>query len=154
MRLALVLSVLAATVGCGQPAVPSLVNLAHLDHLTQSIRFEGEEVGIVHIYADYPRYAWTDAGDEGIACVDDVARASVVYLHQSVSRHDSTSLARARSLLKFIMLMQTRDGEFYNFIRSDYSVNREGRTSVKSFGWWAGRALWALSFGSRVLISD
>jgi hypothetical protein len=150
MKSALIISVVAFAIAWGQPRAGSLVNFSHLNHLVQKIPFEGQQVSIVHIYADYPKYAWTDAGDEGIACVDDVARAAGVYLKDYEIRRDTSSLFRARSLLKFVMLMQASDGQFYNFIRNDYSINREGRTSVKSFGWWAGRAIWALSLGCRV----
>ncbi len=135
----------------GQPWPHALVNFSHLDSLIQPIRLNGEEVGIVHVYADCPSYKWTDAGDEGIACVDDAARAAVVFLRSWELRRDTMDLGRARPLLKFILAMQTEDGEFYNFIRSDFSINREGRTSVKSFGWWAGRAVWAMSLGVRVM---
>jgi hypothetical protein len=153
MKSALCISVIAITIAWGQPRAGSLVNFSHLDYLMQNIQLDGQSVSIVHIYADYPAYAWTDAGDEGISCVDDVARAAVVFLKDYEARRDSSSLSRARSLLKFIMLMQTDDGQFYNFIKSDHSINRDGRTSVKSLGWWAGRAMWAMSLGCRVMKS-
>jgi hypothetical protein len=46
--------------------------------------------------------------------------------------------------------MQSDDGEFYNFILSDHSINRTGKTSFKSFGWWASRGVWSLGLGYRV----
>ncbi|MEX0601988.1 MAG: hypothetical protein WD295_01520, partial [Bacteroidota bacterium] len=61
----------------------SLVNFDHLEHLTELIVMEGDTVAIVRIYSEYPDYTWMDAkesGPEGIACVDDAARAAVVYL--------------------------------------------------------------------------
>jgi hypothetical protein len=151
MKSALCISAIAITIAWGQSRAGSMVNFSHLDHLMQNIQLDGQSVSIVHIYADYPTYAWTDAGDEGISCVDDVARAAVVLLKDYEERRDSSSLSHARSLLKFIMLMQTDDGQFYNFIKGDHSINRDGRTSVKSFGWWAGRAMWAMSLGCRVM---
>jgi len=42
------------------------------------------------------------------------------------------------------------DGDFYNFVFEDRSINRDGKTSFKSFGWWAARAVWALAAGARV----
>ena len=60
----------------------SLVNFKHLEHLTEKIALNGDTVSIVHIYSNYPGYHWVDAkesGPEGIACVDDAARAAVVY---------------------------------------------------------------------------
>ncbi len=129
----------------------SLVNFSHLNELMQEVRVEGRDVSIVHIYADYPEYKWTDAGDEGIACVDDGARAAVVYLRDYEIHRNPESLSRAKSLLRFVLTMETADGEFYNFINRDLTINRTGKTSLKSFGWWAGRAVWALSMGYRVL---
>jgi hypothetical protein len=67
----------------------SLLNFSHLEHLTEEIPFSGDTVSIVHVYANYPDYRWTGAaesGPEGIACVDDAARAAVLYLrHHQLS---------------------------------------------------------------------
>ncbi len=131
------------------------VNFDHLKHLTERIVFEGDSVEIVHVYANYPTYEWVDAkesGIEGIACVDDAARAAVAYLRHYELTKDSTSLRRAVPLLRFVMKMQAEDGQFYNFIFSDYSINKHGQTSRKSFGWWAARAVWAMALGHRVLM--
>ncbi len=130
----------------------SLVNFDHLLHLTEEIDFQGEIVHIVHIYSEYPDYEWVDAADsgpEGITCVDDVGRAVAVYLRHYELTGDRTSLERSRPLLKFILNMQTEDGQFYNFIFRDHSINKEGITSYKSFGWWAARGVWALGAGYR-----
>jgi hypothetical protein len=133
----------------GNPAI----NFAHLDHLTERVALGGDTVSIVHIYANYPDYRWAaaaESGPEGIACVDDAARAAVLFLRSFELRGDTASLARARGLLGFIMHMQAPDGEFFNFIRADHSVNVAGKTSFKSFGWWASRGLWAMAMGGRV----
>ncbi len=135
----------------------SIVNVDHLRHLTERIPFAGDTVSIVHVYSDYPDYVWTDAkesGPEGIACVDDAARAAVLYCRRYELEHDQSSLREAMSLLRFIMAMQTDDGCFYNFIRADHSINRDGKTSFKSFGWWAARGVWAMATGYRVMRSS
>lgn len=135
-------------------AQSSLVNFAHLQHLTERILFQDDSVDIVHVYAEYPTYEWVDAkesGPEGIACVDDAARAAVVYLRHYELTNDRMSLRRAVPLLRFVMKMQADDGQFYNFLFADHSINTEGKTSVKSFGWWAARAVWAMALGYRVL---
>lgn len=145
---------LAVATAFSQPQRNSLVNFAHLRHLTQEIVLNGERVSIVHVYANYPTYEWVeaaDSGEEGMACVDDAARAAVVYLRSYELHRDTTSLASARSLLRFVMSMQADDGQFYNFVRRDCSVNRDGKTSFKSFGWWAARGVWAMSLGYRVM---
>ncbi|HTR80104.1 MAG TPA: hypothetical protein VMM58_00650 [Bacteroidota bacterium] len=128
----------------------SLANFKHLEHLTEKIWFDHDTVSIVHIYSNYPSYHWVDAkesGPEGIACVDDASRAAVVMLRRFELTHDTSSLSEARMLLKFVAAMETDDGEFYNFIYADHSINRNGKTSVKSFGWWAARGVWCMSLG-------
>ncbi|MDO9576038.1 MAG: hypothetical protein Q7J55_05880 [bacterium] len=105
---------------------------------------------IIHIYSEYPDYGWVDASDEGISCVDDVSRSAIVYLRHYEVYGDSVSLEKARRGLNFVMYMEQEDGEFYNFILRDYSINTEGRTSKKSFNWWAVRGLRALCCGYRV----
>lgn len=132
----------------------SLVNFGHLEHLTEEIQFAGEQVGIVHVYANFPTYEWVEAKGsdaEGIACVDDAARAAVLYLRHFELRGDTLSLAKAKLLLRFVMKMQTDDGMFYNFIHVDHSINRDGKTSYKSFGWWAARGVWCFGLGYRVM---
>ncbi len=136
--------------GVGQE---SLVNLQHLQHLTERISFAGDSVDIVHVYANYPNYEWVDAkesGPEGIACVDDAGRAAVVYLRHYELTKNKQSLERAKALLKFVLKMQAADGEFYNFIYADHSINKNGTTSYKSFGWWAARGVWCTALGYRI----
>jgi hypothetical protein len=154
MKKSILILLLAVATAFSQPQENSLINFAHLRHLTQEIVLNGERVSIVHVYANYPGYEWveaTDSGEEGMACVDDAARAAVVYLRSYELRQDTAALASARSLLRFVMAMQANDGEFFNFVRRDCSINRDGKTSSKSFGWWAGRGVWAMSLGYRLL---
>lgn len=134
----------------------SLVNFGHLEHLTEKIQFAGEQVDIVHVYANFPTYEWVEAKGtetEGIACVDDATRAAVLYLRHFELRRDTLSLAKAKLLLRFVMKMQADDGMFYNFIYADHSINRDGKTSYKSFGWWAARGVWCFGLGYRVMKS-
>ena len=127
-----------------------LINLKHLDFLNEFIEIDGIPMMIIHIYSEYPDYGWVDASEEGISCVDDVSRAAVLYLRHYEMSGDSVSLEKARRGLNFVMYMEQEDGEFYNFIRSDYSINTEGRTSKKSFNFWAVRGLRALCYGYKV----
>ena len=135
------------------PGADPPINFAHLDHLTERVVLGADTVSIVHIYANYPDYRWVaaaESGPEGIACVDDAARAAVLSLRSFELRGDTASLERARGLLAFVMHMQAPDGEFYNFILADHTVNLTGKTSFKSFGWWAARGLWAMAMGARI----
>lgn len=147
----LAVSLLLATGVRSQDESVPLVNLAHLEHLTQPVIIHGQEMAIVHIYAEYPDYDWVDDADEGISAVDDVARAAIVYLWEYTRTGDPDLLALARSCLNFVMYMQTDDGQFYNFVWDrEGTINRTGTTSVASLGWWAMRALWSLGEGVRV----
>ena len=131
--------------GCGD-----IVNFDHLQHLTESIEVDDQEFSIVHIYSEYPEFKRVDAAGEGVACVDDVARAVIVYSMHYESTGDMESLSRIKPLLKFLILMQCEDGEFYNFIDQNSEINRSGITSQKSFNFWAVRAYWALGYTYRI----
>ena len=54
------------------------INLTHLNFLVEDVDIAGQPMAITHIYSEYPRYEWVDASGEGIAAVDDAARAAWV----------------------------------------------------------------------------
>ncbi len=125
----------------------SIINTAHLDSLYEEINVDNKTVGIIHIYSEYPDYKWVGDTDEGIACIDDAARAAVFYLNYFESYADESSLIKAKKLLEFIIHMQADNGFFYNFIFDDYSINRDHKNSINEPNWWSWRAMWALSNG-------
>ncbi|HML22376.1 MAG TPA: sugar-binding protein [Aggregatilinea sp.] len=128
-----------------------IVNLEHLRFLTEPVTFGDRDVALVHIYSETPDYEWVDAAGEGIAAVDDVARAAIVYLWYYERTGDARALDEARLCLEFVQALQTDDGAFYNFVYDrEGTINTEGGTSYKSLGWWAMRGLWALAEGYRV----
>jgi hypothetical protein len=130
------------------------VNLAHLNFLVEDADIAGQPMAITHIYSEFPRYEWVDASGEGIACVDDAARAAQVYLTDYELTQDAASLDKARRLLNFVLYMQADDGQFFNFILDRAgTINTAGNTSFKSSGWWAARAARALGAGYRVMRS-
>lgn len=128
-----------------------LINLEHLQRLTEVREWGGAPVALVHIYSEAPEYGWVDASGEGIAAVDDVARAALVYLEFYERMQDPEALDLARASLNFVLALQADDGEYYNFVRDiDGTLNQSGGTSLKSWGWWAARGQWALAVGIRV----
>lgn len=131
-------------------AQQSLVNFSHIEHLSERIYFNGDSVSIIRIYADYPSYNWVDASSEGITCVDDAARIAVAYMRHYELTKNSVSKLKAKDYLKFVLKLQAEDGQFYNFINADHSINRDGKTSFKSFGWWAARGVWCYGLGYRI----
>src|SRR3989304_2695719 len=129
----------------------SLVNTSHLDALYQETNIEGELMGIIHIYSDYPAYNWVGDDDEGIACVDDASRAAIFYLRNYQLKKDSASLKKSERLIEFLLFMQSENGFFYNFIFEDHSINRTHKNSINEPNWWSWRAMWALSEGYKIL---
>ncbi len=124
----------------------SLVNFGHLDHLLEVVERDGVEYGIVHIYSEAPDYGWVHDDDEGAACVDDAARAAVLYLRHFELTEDADSRRKAEALLRFILYMQTEEGLFYNFVwNRDLNVNTEHPNSrADELSWWTARGVWAL----------
>lgn len=122
----------------------TLINTAHLNRLYEEISFKGRPSAIVHIYADYPEYEWTDAAGEGVSCVDDVARAAVFYLRHHQNFQDQPSLNKTKRLLNFLLGMQAENGYFYNFIDENMMINSVRENSLPVGQWWSWRALWAL----------
>lgn len=134
----------------------SIVNLAHLDHLCEEVTSHGEPVRLVHIYAEAPNYDVVADPIEGTSCIDDVARAAVVYLRHYELHHDPSSKEKTESLLNFILLMQSEDGLYYNFvITSKMDINKDHfRSKADKVEWWTARAIWALATAARVLDDD
>lgn len=133
--------------GCGGKAGPldaSWLNEAHLVHLIEPIVFQGDSVEIVHIYCEYPDYEWVGDPDEGITCVDDVARAAVFYLRNYHYTGNLHSKDHALKLLKFVEKMQAPNGAFYNFIFRNGKINKTHENSRARAGWWTWRAIWAM----------
>ena len=163
-RSLLTLALLAPMAGCGTAPVettrppvearPLAVTFAHLDHLSEATQTpDGRPARIVHIYADAPSYAWTDDSDEGTACVDDVARAAVVFLRDFERNGTAASRTKAEALLRFVAHLQTPQGTFYNFVWDrTLRINTEHANSkADRLEWWGARAVWALGEGARVL---
>lgn len=96
-----------------------------------------------------------DEGVEGVACVDDAARAIVLYCKLWARRQDSSARASARDLLRFLAYMQDEDGRFANFIL-DWTgrKNLTGSTSFPGGAPWQARALHALAWGVAAFAGD
>jgi hypothetical protein len=134
--------------------------LRHLQRLTRSFVHEGQCISYIHVYAcpvgpgREPPLAFItaqDSGFEGIACVDDVARAAILALRVHEETGSAGALRLARDWLRFVIYMQEPDGRFTNFILDEAGTkNQSGRTSYAGGRWWTARALWALATAWRV----
>ncbi|HUQ41004.1 MAG TPA: hypothetical protein VM052_00735, partial [Candidatus Limnocylindrales bacterium] len=93
-----------------------------------------------------------DLGYEGVACVDDAARAIVLMLDLWESTHLAQVRAWAASLLDFVVYMQEPDGRFVNFIWDwEGRRNDRGPTSFPGGGFWHARGVRALAKAALVL---
>ncbi len=89
-----------------------------------------------------------EQGFEGVACVDDAARAAVLYTTLWQRHHLPWARDAAVGLLAFVRAMQTGDGTFVNFILDwDGRKNLTTTTSMPGDGPWVARALHALACG-------
>ncbi|MGQ0713736.1 MAG: extracellular solute-binding protein [Gemmatimonadaceae bacterium] len=167
LRVGLALSTAALVVACGRsplpdpppPAFPPLaITLDHLRHLGLDALVGGHRVRVVSLYAEAPDYRPTPSpardGSEGIASLDDAARAAVVYLRAFEMTGDTSARGEALGLLSFVVAMEQRDGEYINFIDARGRPNLTAPSSRKSMSYWAARAMWALGEGTRVLGPD
>jgi multiple sugar transport system substrate-binding protein len=130
------------------------LSFAHLRHLTRDATVNGKRVRVVALYANAPEYAPTGSperdGFEGIASVDDAARAAVLYLRAFETSGDTAHRNEAMGLLRFVVAMEQGDGEFYNFIDTAGRPNVAAISSRKSMSYWAARGIWALGEAHRV----
>src|SRR2546421_693694 len=134
--------------------------LRHVHRLTRSFVHDGQRISYIHAYArplgpgpepDLEFIRAQESGFEGIACVDDVARAAILALHVHEETGSAVALRLARDWLRFVIYMQEPDGRFTNFIGDEAGTkNRHGRTSYAGGRWWTARALWALAMAWRV----
>ncbi len=123
----------------------TLVNSAHLDKLYEEVIVNNQHIGIIHIYANSPDYKWVDASGEGVACIDDAARAAVFYMRDYKATGNKKYLSTIKNLINFQLYMHASNGFFYNFIWKDNSIDSTYKTSVAEPNWWSWRALWALA---------
>lgn len=134
------------------------LSLDHLRHLGLDAVVNGRPVRVVALYAEAPDYRPTPSperdGSEGIASLDDAARAAVVYLRAFEMTDDERARQEALGLLSFVVAMEQGDGEFINFIDARGRLNRTAPSSRKSMSYWAARSIWALGEAVRVLGSD
>jgi multiple sugar transport system substrate-binding protein len=134
---------------------PLILRFDHLRHLGLDAVVNGQPVRAVALYAPAPDYrpSGSPARDryEGIASVDDAARAAVVYLRAYEETGAASLREEALGLLGFVASMEQGDGEFVNFIDARGRPNRDAPSSRKSMSYWAARSIWALGEAVRVL---
>lgn len=130
------------------------LNLRHFNFMNEKIEIGGVPMFITHLYAEpldrsdpSLGYGWVGDPQEGLAAVDDVARAVIVYAEHYRTFGDAYSYDMIKRGLEFLMWMQHEDGDFDNFVVRDADGTihpKDSHSSQKSFSWWAARAYEAM----------
>lgn len=128
--------------------------LRQLARLTRPVAAEGDRALALAVYADATGRAVpaADAEAEGVACLDDAARALVLCCDLWEATRLPLLRTWAEGLLQFVLFMQDADGRFVNFI-TDWAGrrNESGPTSLAGGGFWQARGLSALAKADLVL---
>ena len=142
----------------------TVLQLTQLQRLTRPVTGAGPDATAIAVYAEpigtngdvlYEPRAAREQGVEGVACVDDAARAIVLYCRiWRRDRHQPAGKA-ASQLLRFLSYMQDDDGRFRNFIFDWTGLrNQDGGTSRAGGAAWQARALLALACGVAAFGTD
>jgi hypothetical protein len=122
--------------------------LRHLAALTRPIPFAGPRALAVAVYSD-ERGEQTEAresGVEGVACVDDAARAGALLYRLWAATGNDALKEWAQGLMDFVLWMHAGGGLWHNFILDwDGARNLDGPTSAPGINFWQARAAWALA---------
>lgn len=127
--------------------------LRQLARLTRHVHGAAGAVAIA-VYTDEQGapIAATDRGHEGVACVDDAARALALLCDVQDATHLPYVRSWTTALLEFLLYMQMPDGRFVNFI-TDWggARNETGPTSFAGGSFWHARAVHALARARRTI---
>ena len=128
--------------------------LRQLELLSRPVPAAGHRATAIAVYADATDHTFpaADLGYEGVACVDDVARAVVLFLDLWEATHLPPLRSAAEGFVDFLLYMQQEDGLFVNFIWDwDGRRNDTGPTSFPGGGFWHARGVRALAKAALVL---
>lgn len=139
-------------------------SIRHLRWLTRSVAGAGPRVRAIAVYAEPdsadPETGFLlrpaqEQGIEGVACVDDAARAVVLYCRLWHQYGIRPARVAAYGLLRFLAHMQDEDGRFANFIL-DWTGQKNVATGSSMLGGlpWQARALHALACGIAMFGED
>ncbi|HVR88429.1 MAG TPA: hypothetical protein VHG53_02660 [Candidatus Limnocylindria bacterium] len=123
--------------------------LTRLRALTRPLDLSGAPALGIAIYADHRGEAFGawESGEEGVACIDDVARALVLWCDLWERTRLPVARAWIDGLLAFCRWMQQADGRFLNFVLDwNGARNVEGVTSrADGASFWHARGARAMA---------
>lgn len=129
--------------------------LTHLRFLTRRLPGRESAAQALAVYAEpagtgFRHVAANDGEFEGVACLDDAARAVVFYCRMWRECRKPWLAAAIAGLLAFVRRMQRDDGAFANFILDwTGTPNLTVPTSQPGGPWWTARAMRALAYSLR-----
>jgi hypothetical protein len=122
--------------------------LRQLAALTHPLPAAGPRALALAVYsgAAGEQFEARESGVEGVACVDDAARASVLLFRLWAATGNNAIKRWANGLLDFVLWMHAGDGLWHNFIFDwEGARNLDGATSAPGVNFWQARAMCALA---------
>ena len=121
--------------------------LRQLARLTRPLPAAGRRALALAVYSDASgeHFQARETGVEGVACVDDAARASALLYSLWAATGNHALKEWAQGLLDFVVWMHAGDGLWHNFVLDwDGARNVDGPTSTPGINFWQARAMRAL----------
>lgn len=131
--------------------------IRQIRRLMHPIRTPDGHMMALAIYRVKRKGRWTftpakESGFEGVACLDDVARAAWLFIDVWERFGLVGAMDYAEGFLAFVRAMQQEDGRFVNFVKNwNGKPNLNGATSYPGGPAWTARAIMALSRSVAVL---
>jgi hypothetical protein len=122
--------------------------LRQLARLTRPLPAAGPRALALAVYSDArgEQFQARESGVEGVACVDDAARASALLYRLWAITGNHALKEWAQGLLDFVLWMHAGDGLWHNFILDwDGARNVDGPTSAPGINFWQARAVCAVA---------
>lgn len=122
--------------------------LRQIARLTRPVDGAGPRAIAIAVYADAADRVVpaTDFGFEGVACVDDTARAAVLLCDIWAVTRIPIVRSWAEAIADFLLYMQREDGSFVNFVVDWRGArNEQGPTSIAGGNFWQARGARALA---------
>lgn len=131
--------------------------LRQLAALTRPIPAAGQRALALAVYsgATGEHFEARESGVEGVACVDDAARASTLLYGLWAATGNDALRQWADGLLEFVSWMHAGGGLWHNFVFDWRGArNTDGSTSAAGVNFWQARATHALAEANLVLHQD
>ncbi len=131
--------------------------IRQIRRLLRPIRRADDHMMALAIYRVRRQGRWSftpakETGYEGVACLDDAARAAWLFLDVWERYHLVGARDYAEGFLAYVHAMQQPDGRFVNFV-TDWrgALNLDGPTSYPGGPAWTARAVMALARSANAL---